>query len=178
MGITFLNYESKINETEENTLTCDSCLFNLSGECNCECESGFDDLDEITDEFEDESLKFIWGLLSYDDLSSFSKANLYTMNDCELIYWKESKTYSFSIETAFTFDTNKDKINYLEEILKQFTKWMIDNHYKIDEPPFLPDVFSYSQNMNSHFYKIEDCYTNFKLFVKGFISCITEKDPE
>ena len=48
-------------------------------------------------EYETKDMKFVWGLQSYDDLSKSNTANLYTMNDIDLIYIKDEKKYVLGI---------------------------------------------------------------------------------
>ena len=54
---------------------------------------------------ETDDFKFIWGLKSWYDLSS-SDANMFTMNDIDIIYDKQKKKYILGIETAFNFKRN------------------------------------------------------------------------
>ena len=61
---------------------------------------------------ENSSMKFIWGLKSYDDLSSCD-ANLETMNDIDLIYLKDEKKYNLSVETAYLFNSKEAEKNIL-----------------------------------------------------------------
>lgn len=46
--------------------------------------------DYYLDPYEEGNMKFIWGVKSYDDLTT-SNACLYTMNDIDLIYLKDKK---------------------------------------------------------------------------------------
>ena len=77
-----------------------------------------------------QNMKFIWGVKSWDDLSSAKSANLYTMNDIDLIYLKDENKYILGIETMFMFKEEKHKLNYLTGCLKAFTEFMKDNGYK------------------------------------------------
>lgn len=119
------------------------------------------------DKYENDSMKFIWGIKSWDDLSD-SDACLYTMNDIDLIYYKNEKTYGLSIETIYYFDKEENKINYLKKCLEAFTKFMIENSYNTEVKPHWMDVFSYGYNMKTHFDSIEECYAMFKLLVNGY----------
>ena len=119
---------------------------------------------------ETQNMKFIWGVKSWDDLSSAKSANLYTMNDIDLIYLKDEKKYILGIETMFMFKEEKHKLNYLTGCLKAFTEFMKDNGYNTEIKPFWMDVFSYGWNINTHFDSIEDCYAMFKLLVNGYCS--------
>lgn len=125
-----------------------------------------DDID--FDPYEDDDIKFIWGIKSHDDLSSGAEANLHTMNDIDLIYVKNENKYILSIETIYSFDNEEYKLSYLKECLKAFTEFMKANNYDISAKPFWMDVFSYGWNMNTHFDSIEDCYAMFKLLVNGY----------
>ena len=121
-------------------------------------------------EYEIQNMKFIWGVKSWDDLSSAKSANLYTMNDIDLIYLKDENKYILGIETMFMFKEEKHKLNYLTGCLKAFTEFMEDNGYNTETKLFWCDIFSYGWNINTHFDSIEDCYAMFKLLVNGYCS--------
>lgn len=112
-------------------------------------------------------MKFIWGVKSYDDLTT-SNACLYTMNDIDLIYLKDKNKYILGLETIFSFDKEKDKLDYLNVCLDKFTKFMVENNYDIEVKPYWGDVFCYG--MNTKFDSIEDAYAMFKLLVNGYCS--------
>lgn len=128
------------------------------------------DIDEREDDdfdpyYEDESMKFIWGVKSWDDLSG-SDACLHTMNDIELDYLKDKNKYILSLETIFEFENEESKMGYLESRLDAFTKFMIENGYNTEVKPHWWDAFS--DGMNTHFDSIEECYGMFKLLVNGY----------
>lgn len=113
---------------------------------------------------EDDELKFIWGVKSWDDLSE-SCANLYTMNDIDIVYDKKRKKYILGIETAYTFKNHDDECNYLKQCVKAFTKYMNDNGMQTNKP-FRLFMSSTCTSIESE--SIEDLYTNYKIFVDGF----------
>lgn len=119
--------------------------------------------------YETKEVKFIWGIKSWDDLTD-SDANLYTMNDIDLIYFKDENKYGLSIETIFEFDKEEYKLNYLNRCLDSFTEFMVRNGYDTEVKPHWMDVFSYGYNMNTHFDNVEECYAMFKLLVNGYCS--------
>lgn len=121
--------------------------------------------DDYSDLYENEIMKFIWGVKSWDDLTS-SDACLYTMNDIDLIYLKDEGKYILGIETIFQFEKEEYKINYLKRCLDAFTKFMEDNGYGTEVKPHWCDVFG--NGMNTHFDSIEECYGMFKLLVNGY----------
>ena len=84
-------------------------------------EEYYDDYNE--DFTENSSMKFIWGLKSYDDLSNCD-ANLETMNDIDLIYLKDEKKYILGVETAYMFNSKEAEKEYFKVLLDKFTKWM------------------------------------------------------
>ena len=115
---------------------------------------------------ETDDLKFIWGVKSFDDLSS-SNACLYTMNDIDLTYDKQKREYMLGIETAYMFDSYDDECKYLSDCLKAFTKYMDDNGLNKNEP-FRLFMSNPCTNMVAN--SIEELYTNFKIFVNGYLT--------
>lgn len=113
---------------------------------------------------ENDDIKFIWGIKSWDDLSG-SKVNLYTMNDIDITYDKKKREYILSIETAYIFENHARECEYLKNCLDAFTKYMNDNGLKKNEPYklFMSDLCT-SMVAKS----IEELYVNFQIFVDGF----------
>ena len=117
------------------------------------------------DPYEDDVMKFIWGVKSWDDLTD-SDACLYTMNDIDLIYLKDENKYILGIETIFEFDKEEHKLGYLAGCLDAFEKFMVENGYNTEVKPYWSDVFM--RGMSTHFDSIEECYAMFKLLVNGY----------
>ena len=122
---------------------------------------------------ENSSMKFIWGLKSYDDLSSCD-ANLETMNDIDLIYLKDEKKYILGVETAYMFNSKEAEKEYFKTLLDKFTKWMEEQGYNTNSTLNLYDdmynIFSGGININTHFNTIEDAYRTFKLLVNEYLT--------
>ena len=115
---------------------------------------------------ETDSIKFIWGTKSWDDLTAHD-ASLYTMNDIDITYDKENKKYILGIETAYVFESHAAECEYLRNCLKAFTRYMDDNELNKNEPYRL---FMSNTCVNMTAETIEELYTNFKIFVNGFCS--------
>lgn len=128
---------------------------------NKKMEEKYGDCSLETDDF-----KFIWGVKSWDDLSG-ADACLYTMNDIDIIYDKKKKEYILGIETAYLFKTYNDECKYLSDCLKAFTKYMDDNGLNKNEP-FRLFMNNLCTNMVAN--SIEELYTNFKIFVNGYLT--------
>lgn len=123
---------------------------------------------------EDDSLKHIWGVKSFDDLSG-ADCNLYTMNDIDITYDKKEKKYILGIETAYMFDNYGDECNYLKDCLNAFTKYMDINNLNKNKKFhlfFSNPVISTSAN------SIEELYTDFKIFVDGFCNQNIDMETE
>ena len=120
-------------------------------------------------EYETIDKKYIWGIISYDDVTGISKANFNTMTDLDLIYHKDEKKYSLSIETSYMFNEN-GQYGYMQSLLDEFTIWMVDNNYNINRDFPLFRVFTNGININTKFDTIEETYAAFKLLVNGFCS--------
>ena len=127
----------------------------------------YEDFNE--DYTENSDMKFIFGVMSWDDLSSATKPNLFTMNDLDLIYLKDENKYILSIETIYFFKDKQAKKGYLQGLLDKFTKWMQNNGYNTDSSLDIFEVFD-GININSHFNTIEDAYQTFKLLVNGYLT--------
>lgn len=113
---------------------------------------------------ENDSLKHIWGIKSYDDLSG-SDCNLYTMNDIDITYDKKNKKYMLSIETAYMFENYKSECTYLKKCLSAFTEYM-DIHNLNKNKKFC--LFFSNPEISTSADSLEELYTNFKIFVDGF----------
>lgn len=118
-------------------------------------------------EYED-TYEFIWGIKSIDDLTD-CEANYDTINDIDILYDKESKTYSLGIETIYEFGNEKEK-KYITKLFNELTKWMSSKGYNITKELDFYDVFTDGLNINSEFESLEQLYTTFKFMVKGFCS--------
>ena len=122
---------------------------------------------------ENSSMKFIWGLKSYDDLSSCD-ANLETMNDIDLIYLKDEKKYILGVETAYMFNSKEAEKEYFKHLLDKFTEWMEEQGYNTNSTlnPYddMCEIFTKGININTHFDTIEDAYRTFKLLVNVYLT--------
>jgi len=125
--------------------------------------------DYVDDEYNCGSLKFIWGIKSWDDLTG-KDASLHTMNDIDIIYDRDTKLYMLGIETAWIFDGNAEEIKkgecrYLRQLLDAFAKFMDDNEYLKDYGTYL---YMRRPYLNDSAESIGELYFNFKVFVKGY----------
>ena len=127
--------------------------------------------DYADDEYNDGSLKFIWGTKSYDCLSA-SEANLYTMNDIEIIYDRDTKQYMLGIETSYIFDDIQADCEYYKRLLDYFTQYMNDNGLST-EPHYCP--FCANLDMRFEADSIEELYTRFKIVVTGLCAVCEER---
>ena len=113
---------------------------------------------------ENDDIKFIWGVKSWDDLSR-SEANLYTMNDIDITYDKKNGEYMLGIETAYAFKDYASERNYLKRLLKDFEKYMDDKGLC----KFMTrSLFMRNPYTNITANSIEELYVDFKIFVDGF----------
>lgn len=123
---------------------------------------------------ENDDMKFIWGVKSWDDLAG-KDACLYTMNDIDIVYDKQKKEYMLGIETAYMFKSYLDECKYLQKCLIAFTKYIDDNGLDKNRPYIL-----FMNNLGTSMVakSIEDLYTNFKIFVDGFCNQNIDKENE
>ena len=119
------------------------------------------------DEYNCGTLKYIWGIKSYDDLSETNKANFYTLNDLDIYFNRDNKLYMLSLETIYSFETVADRINYLNRLLDTFREYMVTNDlFDSNYDPF----FLYRYNDGNIFAgnSITELYYKFKIFVTGY----------
>ena len=138
-------------------------------------EDSFDeDEDEYISIYETKSMKFIWGVKSWDDITG-ADACLGTMNDIDVVYDKDRGLYMLGVETAYLFKTYGDECQYLKDCLKAFTKYMDDNGLNKNESYRLW-MSNPCTNMEAE--TIEELYTNFKIFVDGFCNLDIDADEQ
>ena len=113
---------------------------------------------------ETDELKFIWGVTSWDDLSG-RDANMYTMNDIDIVYDKKERKYFLGIETAYLFRDYAAECRYLKKCLDAFTQYM-DEHRLNKNEHFMLFMNNPCTTMEAD--SIEELYTNFKIFVDGY----------
>lgn len=133
---------------------------------------------EVFDKYgdcENESIKLIFGVKSYDDLCKCG-ANLYTMNDLDVIYDKNSRTYSVSIESIYHWDDKKGILTYLKNLLSQFTQYMIDNRLDTNYKISFYDMFYSKICIDCVADTIEECYAKFKFMVDGYCNIYKERE--
>ncbi|QWU14310.1 hypothetical protein SAMN04487895_101612 [Paenibacillus sophorae] len=126
------------------------------------CKKLYPDYED--NEFNVGSLKHVWGLQSWDDLTGKS-ASIYTMNDIDITYDRKSKLYMLGIETHYMFKNQNGESAYLMDLLNAFTTFMDENGYSKEfQFPMFCGTPSIMNSANS----IEELYTNFKIFVLGY----------
>lgn len=113
---------------------------------------------------ENDSIKHIWGVKSFDDLSG-ADCCLYTMNDIDITYDKKRKKYMLGIESAYMFENHESECTYLKKCLDAFTEYM-DIHNLNKNKKFC--LFFSNPETSTSADSIEELYTNFKIFVDGF----------
>ena len=116
--------------------------------------------------------KFIWGVKSWDDITS-KDANLYTMNDLAIVYNRKSEEYELELETIYHFsDGRKGEIKYLDELLNKFTDFVIAENYVIPEDKLA--LWWIEDNEPWKADTISELYIKFKVFVNGYKSLFGE----
>jgi hypothetical protein len=117
------------------------------------------EIEEVGERFE-----FVWGVKSADDIID-SEANMYTLNDIDIVFDKEEENYILDIETAYSFESKETECQYLNSLLKHFTDFMKKKNLdmKYPYPLWMSDLA-----LKSIAKSIPELYTHFKLFVKGY----------
>lgn len=144
-------------------------IYNLSSELSYRKENKYcEKMDKKYGDYalETDDYKFIWGITNQDDYDLSSRdANMYTMNDIDIVYDKKSKKYLLGIETAYSFRNYAAECRYLRKYLDAFTQYMNDQHLNTKEHFML---FMHSPCTAMEADSIEELYTNFKIFVDGY----------
>lgn len=127
--------------------------------------------DYIDDEYNCGNLKFIWGIKSWDDLSA-SDANMYTMNDIDIYYDRDTKQYSLGVETIYMFDDTQAECSYYNSLLESFTKYMKENGLSTEQNYC---AFCSGLDLSLKADSIEELYTRFKIAVTGLCAVCEER---
>lgn len=115
-------------------------------------------------EFNCGSLKHIWGIKSWDDLTG-RDSSLRTLNDIDITFDRESKLYMLGIETIYEFENKDAECKYLKILLDAFKIYMDDNGYSKDH-----NLSLRCGSTESSAETIEELYIHFKIFVDGYCS--------
>lgn len=127
--------------------------------------------DYIDDEYNCDNLKFIWGIKSYDDMSS-SDANMWTMNDIDIYYDRDTKQYSLGVETIYMFDDTQAEYAYYNSLLESFTKYMKENGLDTERNYC---TFCSGLDLSLKADSIEELYARFKIAVTGLCAVCEER---
>lgn len=127
--------------------------------------------DYIDNEYNCGALKFIWGIKSCDDLSAFD-SNMYTMNDIEIDYDRDTKQYSLGVETIYMFDDTQNECAYYNNLLESFTKYMKGNGLDTERNYC---TFCSGLDLTLKADSIEELYTRFKIVVTGLCAVCKER---
>lgn len=127
------------------------------------CKKMYPDWED--NEFNCGPLKFIWGVLSEDNIRP-CEPSFYSLNDIDICYNRDTKKYLLGIETIYLFETAEEEIEYLERLLKEFTKYTKETHRKYRKNDFGLKPLSHGELFVAD--SIEELYFNFKLFVHGY----------
>ena len=111
------------------------------------------------------------GIKSWDNLTS-KDANLYSMNDLDIVYDREKKEYMLGIETIYAFNDKEDEIKYLEGLLDKFTEYVRENKYITNQDKMCLTYIESSEPWRAE--TISELYIRFKIFVNGFKSVFGE----
>ena len=116
------------------------------------------------DEYNCGPLKFIWGVISHDDLSA-SEPNFYSMNDIDIYFNRDTENYILGIETVFLFENQEKRIQYLQKLLEQFKKYM---EGKFDDSFDPHDLVLYNDGNMFEAKNLTELYYKFEIFVVGY----------
>lgn len=119
----------------------------------------------------EDSYEFVWGIKSASDITDYEEANIYTIDNLDIFYDKESKSYILSIETLYLFTSGQEQEKrYIRNLFNKLTEWMNSKGFDTTQELNFHDVFCTGLNINSEFESLEQLYATFKFLVKGFCS--------
>lgn len=127
---------------------------------------------------ENDKIKLIFGTLSGDEMVTRYGATLYTMNDLDVLYDKETKKYSASVEAIYQWDNKENIVVYLQSLLSKFTQYMIDNNLNTNCHISFYDMFYGKIAIDCESDSIEECYARFKFMVDGYCMSIERMEGD
>ena len=86
------------------------------------------------------------------------------------------KKYSASVEAIYQWDDKMGIVKYLQSLLSQFTKYMIDNNLDTTYKIVFYDIFYGNIAMDCVADTIEECYAKFKFMVEGYCKMWSGKE--
>lgn len=116
------------------------------------------------DEYSCGNLRFVWGVKSKECMSP-CPANLYTMNDIDIVYDTKKRVYILGVNSLYKFNTHKEEAQYLLKLLDYFSDFMKRHDYEMNDPYY---YFEYAPRIVTASAYISELYTMFKIFVKGY----------
>ena len=132
---------------------------------NKKCKKLYSDWED--NEFNCGPLKFIWGVVSHDDLHS-STPSFYSMNDIDICYNRDTHKFLLGIETIYQFNSFEDKSNYLKFLLTSFESYLKENHiFNINYDPHLLYIYNNGEMFIGD--NLTELYYKFKIFVGGYV---------
>jgi len=118
---------------------------------------------------------FIWGMKSYDDLSPYETANIFTANDIEILF--DGEQYTLDVEEIYAFDNEDDRLQYFRTLADEFREYVISIGYTEEETDNLRTCLVFSAYCPTtafanitplKAYTLLDLYKKFRLFVIGY----------
>lgn len=119
-------------------------------------------------EYNISEFKFVWGLRSGDDLSSFITVNFYTMNDLDLYYDRKREVYILDIERAYVFNSVEAEIKYLRRLRESLKEYLLSQGVELNFKPRLWAVYIGEKKSFCEADTLEELYWQFDTFIKGF----------
>lgn len=114
-------------------------------------------------------MEYVWAMKDdgSDDWSG-EMCSINTNNDIELVYWRDTSTYSIIVETIYWFHDKGGEIEYIQRLFSGYTKWMLSQNLSIDYELPIGEIFTEGQGISAHFDTIEETYANFRNIAEGY----------
>lgn len=122
----------------------------------------------------EESVEFVWGILSIDDPLSVREASFWTMNDLSIIRHTDTDEYSVAINSAIQFPDQgiNGYKQYIRNLIDKFRDWMISTGRDVNYPVSTYDLFISGASIDTKYSSIEELFSSLDKLVSNLVcSC-------
>ena len=118
------------------------------------------DMEKVYEDYVNDH-EFIWGITMNSEAKT---ANLFSMNDIDIIYDKDQEKYFLGIETLYQFDSLEKEQLYIKYLFNGMTDFMKKNDYDTEVKT------SIGYSIATGFDNIEELYASFRNHANGYFA--------